>query len=220
MNLRKFLVVSAGIGSLVTSATAIQTLSAFGQNDSPAPQSISATAAQNPDEAKDLARRVAGYILEKKEGGLKLDVRYSLLHGLTRVEYVDRTTGEDISNKINKIYESGPKRLLTLDEFAKASPNVLMRYFRKELILIDNNNIQASAEVKVYYKNNNPQGSINWDDPNNQLVILWFEPDSRWTHFTDRKIDGIFDECSNPFMRNKQEAYIEHLKRFDRLYTQ
>ena len=205
-----------GIDVLVNSHPAVQTLYAVGQNNPAAPQSPNA---KNDDESKLLARRIAGYILEHRELFPKVGTGYVHCDCGT---YFDKTNGQNVNayvdQRMKELYAIDPEKVKNHDP-EDFIPNIVLWQGHEHKIEIDRENIQASAEVTVFFKDNNPDAGLNWDDTKNYLKINWFdESTSRWIRLTDNGIDGIVDEILNPFLVDKQAAYLAYLRMLDQMY--
>ena len=202
MDRRKFLSLlrGAGIGLMVGPMTT--------------PDLFATSNAQSTNETEGLVKKIATYLIEERRIKIGLPVGYG---HCSCSEYVDRTTGKDASEKMKgasaadwaNFYELGPDKVL---------PNIVQRLFNRNHINIEGPDFAVDVETKVYRKDNTSVlSALNFDDPNNYLKISWFN--GRWTHFTDKGLDGVVDECSNPLI-DRQRIFMQYLRRIEQMYAQ
>ena len=201
------------LATLINSTPVPQTLSAIAQNNTA--QSLS-TPAQDYSEAKQLARKVAGYLIEWK----KTELEDGVVSSICDCEiYYDKLTGQELGKgSAGDLLFYGYAEIMGV----RRKPEEVVGIFSQESgITIETEDIQASAEARVFQKKNEYNADLDWNNPRNYLKISWFDNStSRWIRFTDRSIDGIVDESLNPFMVNREQMYIDYLRKFARLYAQ
>ena len=199
---------AGGIGFLVNSAPVIEELSAIGQNNSSATQDYS--------EAKQLARRVAKYLVEQRHMYKEL-VDFEYCKGC--VDYFDKTSGKNVTEMIEETMEG--LNHTDPDKVRGRKPedifdNIFPLTYNMNAILIYQSQSQTEIEVRIY--DNIDSNELNWEDPRNYLRASRFDKQNYITSFKDIGIDGIVDESWFPFERDKQGAFVEWLNRIESMF--
>ena len=171
-------------------------------------------------EPYQLARRLLNNVLEEKyRGKFSGAEKYSSFCSGCAV-YTDKKTGEEIPfeyifDKMRKLFAVDPS--IEGKNPEDVIPDIVPYTIQKRSIEIWLGDYSFSLESKVYFDGNGLGAKLNLNHLKNELRASWF--DGQWVHFTDRGIDGIVDDAVIPLSMNRQQAYLETLRKIDQLYS-
>ncbi len=163
------------------------------------------------ESAQDLAKKVAQYTLEWKsiQKGLLASRRY-----IGSVEYIDKETGEDVSDKLPWKSGSDPSVPFSFGSLDPADipASVATYYYDEATLNIRMNNESLNAKAKIY---KDASGKRDYSNPRNLLEISCSDTGGL-AHFVDRGLKGATTTTGNA----DQESYITCLLRISRAYNQ